>query len=135
MKLFVFNSYEAGLRCTPYLFYCVLFSRVRKHGSWHGHSEAKFWFHGSLHFQDWAAWKLGVQIIVMTGELRPGTLATKVYGPMKSEGNRGKPVWIWHHPIFDEQKNRAEHFSLLSQVGNVQVEEITRRYGSCFCNL
>lgn len=25
MKLVVFNSYEAGLECTKYLFYCVLF--------------------------------------------------------------------------------------------------------------
>ncbi len=76
-----------------------------------------------------------MQINVMTGELRPGNLPSKVYGPMKSEGNDGKPVWLWHHPIVDEQNCRVEHFSFLSQVGTVQVEEITHRYGLCLCNL
>lgn len=61
--------------------------------------------------KDWAAQKLQVRIIVVTGFVRPGMSGTSVHSP---HGDVKGDVWLWQHPVVDGEGKSATHYDLIS---------------------
>lgn len=62
----------------------------------------------------WDACSLNLKIVVFTGLVKRGTMATSVFEPELTDSNT-KCVWLWQTSSVDGSGNRSPHYQLISE--------------------